>query len=249
MNKHWKCYSVVVGSLLLTTPAILVAREPKLQNPCKDLRNDLDSQVNSLHKHQNDELAQCRDTNGKNAGVCGELKNQQQLALRQLRDQRQADLGRCNTGFRSAAAQSAQTKSCYNAVYQDNDRYHHKKHPEPPYDNPPKNPPSARNPPDKEGNGNGHRGDAGATRSAGNSGSSQHGSDHNSGSSSSSSGGGSGSSSGSSSSGSSHSSSSGSSSAPSSSSSSSGNSSSGSSSSSSSAPSTSHSSDTGSRPK
>jgi hypothetical protein len=247
MNKHWKCYSFVVGSLLLTTPAILAAREPKLQNPCKDLRNDLDSQVNSLHKHQDDELADCRRTNGKNGGVCRDLKNQQQLALRQLRDQRQTDLDRCNSGFRSAAARSTKSNSCDNAAYVDNDRYHHKKHPEPPYSNPPKNPPGAKNPPDKDGNGNGRRGDldAGATRSAGNSGSSQHGSDHNSGSSSSSSGGSSGSSAGSSSSGSSHSSSSGSSSAPSSSSSSSGNSPSASSS----ASSTSHSSDTGSRPK
>ncbi len=49
MNKHWKAHSFVVGSLLLIAPGIMVAREPKLQNPCKDLRIDLDNQVNSLH--------------------------------------------------------------------------------------------------------------------------------------------------------------------------------------------------------
>ncbi|HEY2171532.1 MAG TPA: hypothetical protein VGJ30_18040, partial [Candidatus Angelobacter sp.] len=66
MNKHWKAYSFVVGSLLLTAPGILAAREPKPQNPCRDLRIDFDNQVNNLHKRQDDELAQCRQTNGKN---------------------------------------------------------------------------------------------------------------------------------------------------------------------------------------
>jgi len=198
MNKHWKAYSFVLGSLLLTAPGILAAREPKLKNPCKDLRNDLDSQVNSLHKRQDDELAQCRQTNGKNAAVCSELKVQQQLALRQLRDQRQSELDRCNPRLNGSSVQSGRTESCDNTAYQDqdNDRYRHKKHPEPPYP-PTTNPPNAHNPPPKhDGGGNGHRGDpdAGPTRSAGGSGSSQH-TDHNAGSSSSGSGGGSGSSS------------------------------------------------------
>jgi hypothetical protein len=196
MNKHWKAHSFVVGSLLLIAPGIMVAREPKLQNPCKDLRIDLDNQVNSLHRQQNDELAQCRQTNGKNADVCSELKAQQQLALRQLRDQRQSELDRCNPRLNGSSVQSGRTESCNSAAYQDqdNDRYPPKKHPEPPY--PPKpNPPNAHNPPPKH-DGGGHRGDpdAGPTRNAGGSGS-QHGSDHSSGSSSSSSGGGSGSSS------------------------------------------------------
>jgi hypothetical protein len=42
MNKHWKVHSFIVASLLLATPGILAAREPKLQNPCKDLSTDLD---------------------------------------------------------------------------------------------------------------------------------------------------------------------------------------------------------------
>src|SRR6476661_10216692 len=106
MNKH----SFVVGSLLLIAPGILAAREPKLKNPCKDLRNDLDSQVNSLHKRQDDELAQCRQTNGKNAALCSELKTQQQLALRQLRDQRQSELDRCNPRLNSSSIQSGRTE-------------------------------------------------------------------------------------------------------------------------------------------
>lgn len=195
MNKHRTLCSFVVGSLLLAAPGILAAREPKLHNPCKDLRNDLDSQVNNLHKRQDDELAQCRQANGKNADVCSELKTQQQLALRQLRDQRQTELSRCNPRLNGSSAQSGRSDSCYNAAYEDNDRYHHKKHPDHPYP-PTTNPPNAHNPPKNNGSGNGHRGDpdAGPTRNAGSSGS-QHGSDHSSGSSSSGSGGGSGSSS------------------------------------------------------
>ncbi len=30
MNTHWKAHSLVVGSLLLTAPGILIAREPIL---------------------------------------------------------------------------------------------------------------------------------------------------------------------------------------------------------------------------
>jgi len=237
MNKHWKAYSFVLGSLLLTAPGILAAREPKLKNPCKDMRNDLDSQVNSLHKRQDGELAQCRQTNGKNTAICSELKSQQQLTLRQLRVQRQSELDRCNPRLNGSSVRSSGTASCDSPGYldQDNDRYPHKKHPEPPY--PPKpNPPNAHNPPPQhDGSGNGHRGDpdAGPTRNAGGSGSSQHGSDHNQGSSSSGSGGsgssshsGTSSGSGSSGSGSSGSSSSNSSSSSSNSSSNSGNSSS-----------------------
>jgi hypothetical protein len=129
MNKHWKAHSFVVGSLLLAAPGILLAREPKLQNPCKDLRINLDNQVNSLHIRQDDELSQCRQTNGKNADVCRELKSQQQLALRQLRDQRQTELNRCNPRLNGSSIQSGRNNFCDNPAYQDNDRYPHKKHP------------------------------------------------------------------------------------------------------------------------
>src|ERR1051326_2532210 len=171
MNKH----SFVVGSLLLAAPAILAAREPKLHNPCKDLQSDLDNQVNTLHKRQDDELAQCRQTNGKNADACRVLKNQQELALRQLRDQRQSELDRCNPRLNGSAVRSSSTASCNSPSYQDqdNDRYHHKKHPDHPYPPSTNPPPNAENPPKHDGAGNGHRGDpdAGPTRNAGNSGS------------------------------------------------------------------------------
>src|SRR6476646_10932544 len=121
MNKHWKAHSFVGGSLLLAAPGILVAREPKLQNPCKDLRIDLDNQVNSLHKRQDDELEQCHQTNGKNADVCRELKTQQQLALRQLRDQRQTELSRCNPRLNGSSIRSSGTASCDSPGYQDQD--------------------------------------------------------------------------------------------------------------------------------
>jgi hypothetical protein len=168
MNKHWKVHSFVVGSLLLAAPGILMAREPKLHNPCKDLRNDLDSQVNNLHRQQNDELAQCRQTNGKNADVCRDLKSQQQVALRQLRDQRQSELDRCNPRL-NGSFQSGRTESCDSAAYQDNDRYHHKKHPDHPYP-PTTNPPNAQNPPKHDGGGHHRDPDAGPTRNAGGSG-------------------------------------------------------------------------------
>src|ERR1051325_4840267 len=136
MNKHWTHFSLVVGTLLLTAPGILMAREPKLHNPCKDLQFDLDNQVNTLHKRQDDELTQCRQTNGKNADVCRELKSQQQLALRQLRDQRQIELSGCNPRLNSSSIQSGSNNPGKTPAYQENDLYPQKKYPKPPY--PPK---------------------------------------------------------------------------------------------------------------
>jgi len=197
MNKH----SFVVGSLLLAVPAMLSAREPKPPDPCRELKTDLDNQVNSLHRRLNDELSQCRQDYGKNSDVCRDLKNQQQLALRQMRDQRQAQLDSCNPRLNHVTAGPRQSNSCDNQSYRRNDCYPDEKYPDkPPYKEPPKTPPPqtpppvAHNPPKHDGGGSGgHRGDsdAGDTRSAGNSGTSHHSSDHNSGSSSSSSGSGS----------------------------------------------------------
>jgi hypothetical protein len=77
MNKYWFRSCIVVAALLLAAPIQLVAREPRVQDPCRELKNDLDNQVNSLHQRQDQELGQCRQTHGKNAGVCRDLKNQQ----------------------------------------------------------------------------------------------------------------------------------------------------------------------------
>ena len=118
MNKHRIGYSFVVGSLLLAAPGMLAAREPKLPDPCKELKNDLDNQVNSLHRRQDDELAQCRQANGKNADVCRDLKNQQQLTLRQMRDQRQAELASCNPRLNRTTVQTRQNNSCDRESYQ-----------------------------------------------------------------------------------------------------------------------------------
>ena len=90
MKSAWIRYSLVVGSLLLAAPGELAAREPRTPDPCRELKNNLDNQVNSLHRRQDDELAACRQANGKNADVCRDLKKQQQLALNQMRDEREA---------------------------------------------------------------------------------------------------------------------------------------------------------------
>src|SRR5215467_3710971 len=156
MNKH----SFVVGSLLLAVPALLNAREPKMPDPCRELKIDLDNQVNSLHRRQNDELTQCRQDYGKNSDVCRDLKNQQQIALRQMRDQRQAQLDSCNPRLNRITVEPQQTNvdprqnnPCNSENYDHNNCYPDKKYPdkppykEPPYKEPPKTPPPvAHNP-------------------------------------------------------------------------------------------------------
>src|SRR5215467_10079585 len=113
MTSQWIGYSVVVGSLLLAAPGTLQAREPKLPDPCKELKIDLDNQVNSLHRRQDDELAACRQTNGKNSDVCRDLKKQQQLDLNQMRDEREAQLAGCNPRVGHAAITRTRTvNSC-----------------------------------------------------------------------------------------------------------------------------------------
>jgi uncharacterized membrane protein YgcG len=253
MKRLW-AYPLVAAFLVITAPPRLNAREPKAPNPCRELERDLDSQVNTLHKRQDAELAQCRQTYGKDDYVCRYMKVQQKFELQQIRDQRQDELSRCRGPIHRINTVQArrQNESC-DTYDRNRNPYPHDKYPNPPYKeppyyepphkDPPKHPPVAHNPPEHDGGGRHHRdSDAGTTRNAG----ASSGSSHSSGSSSSSSGsGGSSSSSYHSSSGSSNSSSGGSS--YSSHSGSAGSSSSGASSSSSS--SSSHSDSGGSRPK
>ena len=81
MKKQWVGYFLVVGPLLFTLPLELAARAPRVANPCRDLERDLDNQVNTLHKRQDGELAQCRQSNGKDADACRNLKAQQKIEL------------------------------------------------------------------------------------------------------------------------------------------------------------------------
>jgi hypothetical protein len=120
MKQHWISSSVVVGALLLAAPAILFARDPKTPNPCRDMKADLDNQVNSLHKNQDNDLAQCRQTNGKNADVCRDLKKQQQLELNQMRGYRQSELSNCGPHANLGATRSQRNSSSDNPGYQNN---------------------------------------------------------------------------------------------------------------------------------
>ena len=267
MKRLW-AYSLVAGSFLLTAPLKLEAREPKVPNPCRELERDLDDQVNTLHRRQDAELAQCRRTYGKDDFVCRYVKVTQELELRQMRDERQDQLARCRgRAVRITPVLGPRQRESCDTYDRNRDRYARDKYPEPPYKEPPykeppKHPPT-HHPPHHDGDGDGrhHRdSDAGSTRNAG--ASSNSGSSHSSGSADSSSGSGgssssssyhssSGSSSSSSSGGSysSHSGSSGSSSGGSSGGSSSGGYSGGSSGGSSSSSSSSSSHESGGRPK
>ncbi|HKR85630.1 MAG TPA: hypothetical protein VJS37_15835 [Terriglobales bacterium] len=176
MKRQW-AYSLVASSLLLSAPLTLNAREPKTPNPCRDLERDLDDQVNTLHRHQDAELAQCRQSNGKNSEVCRAMKEYQKLDLQALRDQRQDELDRCHGPLSHVhhLPGATQNESC--DVYdRDRDRYARHKYPqgppskEPPYKEPPKHAPVGHNPPDHDGDSkHPHDQDAGATRNAGNS--------------------------------------------------------------------------------
>lgn len=193
MKKHGFAPSLVVGILLLLPSTVLAAREPKSSNPCRDLEVDLNDQINTLHRLQDRELAQCQQANGKNSDKCRDLKNQHALALRQMRDQRHAQLDICDpchfAGFQSTCLQETTTiPGAINNSCRENSGA---RYPDKPYKHPPKNPPPVANhPPKHDGSGGERRsdGDAGDTRSAGNSGPSHHHSDHSSGLSSSSSG-------------------------------------------------------------
>jgi len=189
MKRQW-AYSLVASSLLLSAPLTLNAREPKTPNPCRQLEKQLDDQVNTLHKRQDAELAQCRQSNGKNAGVCRAMKDNQKLDLQTLRGQRQDEMGRCRGPLRAVRSLPGQRENESCDVYNRNrDRYARHKYPpgkeppykEPPPKGPPKNPPVGHNLPNHDGDGKHHHDqDASATRNAGNSGS---GSSHSGGSS------------------------------------------------------------------
>jgi len=185
MKRQW-AYSLVASSLLLSAPLTLNAREPKTPNPCRELEKELDDQVNTLHQRQDAELAQCRQSNGKNADVCRAMKNDQKLDLQALRGQRQDEMDRCHGPLSRVInfPTQRQNESC-DTYDRNRDRYRYGQgkyppHKEPPYTEPPKHPPVGHNPPGYEGDGKHHHDqDASATRNAGNSGS---GSSHSGGS-------------------------------------------------------------------
>jgi len=179
MNKYWISQSVIVGALLFA-PQILFAREPKLADPCKEMRATLDNQVNTLHKQQNEELDQCRKTNGKDSDVCRDLKKQQELELNKARDHRQTELSGCSARLiNSISTQRRNNESCGEYVQNQDNDYYHDKHHKPPYkhspDNPDKNPPVAHNPKAPDPGARPHRDkDADNARNGGSSGSSPH---------------------------------------------------------------------------
>jgi hypothetical protein len=174
MKSAWIACPLVLGSLLLTTPAKLAARAPKRPNSCHDLKNDLDYQVNSLHKRQDDELGQCRQAQGKNSDVCRDLQEQQKIELQKMRDQRTAELNNCGLRANRLNSNGGQISALDNDTYNNinpYDRDHRHKHHKQPKD-PNKNPPSvAKNPPSHNGGGNKlpHQPEGSAPRSTGNS--------------------------------------------------------------------------------
>src|SRR6476660_1271480 len=146
MKKHGFAPSLVVGILLLLPSTVLAAREPKSSNPCRDLEVDLNDQINTLHRLQDRELAQCQQANGKNSDKCRDLKNQHVLALRQMRDHRHAQLDICDPH-----------------QFVDRQNPSAKNYPDKPYKHPPKGPPPvAKNPPKHDGGGGGRRSDGDA---------------------------------------------------------------------------------------
>jgi len=161
---------LIVGALLLASCGTLVAREPRGRNPCKALEVDLDYRVNSLHRLQNAELAQCRQTNGKKSDVCRKLKSQQELELNSHRYERQAELNRCNPDGLPAileAGDSSENRD-YRVKYPNKpDKPYQPKKPNDPHD-----PKIAQKPPQNP-NGNGslpRNGNHGGTQSANSSG-------------------------------------------------------------------------------
>jgi len=182
MKSAWIACPLVLGSLLLTTPVELAARAPKRPNSCHDPKNDLDYQINSLHKRQDDELSQCRHAQGKNSDVCHDLQEQQKAELQKMRDQRTAELNNCglranrlNNNGGEISALDSDTYNTYNNNYPYDRDHHRHKHHGPPYKHPKdpnKNPPNvAKNSPNHEGGRNKlpHQPEGSAPRSTGNS--------------------------------------------------------------------------------
>lgn len=175
--------SLITGALLLLSCGTLMAREPN-HNLCRALKNNLDNRVNNMHRLQNAELDQCRQTNGRNSDVCRNLKTQQGLELNRLRDDRKMQLGSCNP-LGTDVIQADDVSEKYHYRNSGTDCYpknEYPKKPEKPYQ--PKNPhdPAVAKNPAKNPSGNPPRdGNRGNTQSASSS------ANHNSGSSASSS--------------------------------------------------------------
>lgn len=83
----------IVGTLLLLASAALAGQE---HLSCKALKSDFNKQINSLRKHQEADLTQCRKNNRRNSQDCDDLKSQQASKLNQLRKDRETQLANCH---------------------------------------------------------------------------------------------------------------------------------------------------------
>ena len=92
MKKHGFARSLVVGTSCYFRPRCSRRANPNHQTLVVIVEVDLNDQINTLHRLQDRELAQCRQANGKNSDRCRDLKKQHVLALRQMRDHRHAQL-------------------------------------------------------------------------------------------------------------------------------------------------------------
>src|SRR5262245_17700362 len=126
MNNARIAYSLVDGSLLLAIPRETAARRPKPQDPCRELKANLDTQVNSLHQRQDEELGRCRQTQGKNSDACRNLREQQKSELQQARDRRQTELESCKPRLSRGPDLDIRSQSCVSQSYRHN---HHDRNP------------------------------------------------------------------------------------------------------------------------
>jgi hypothetical protein len=129
MNWRWASFSIAILALAATS----ASPAPRAGNPCKQMRHNLDRQIDDLKVQQKDELQQCEISNGGSSDECLLLKDRQQQALRAMRDDRTLQMSNCS-GRGSFAGLAVPivadlNASCVNQSYSDypdNDEYDHK---------------------------------------------------------------------------------------------------------------------------
>ncbi len=153
MSQPWASRSIAVFSFLALLLPLSASPAPRTSDPCKQMHRELDRQIDDVKAQQREELNQCENSNSGNSDVCRDLKDQQQQALRAMRDDRRGRVAGCNGGtvlVLSATPLAGSNNfydlnrgNCFEYPYvncQQQDYYAHVKHH--PHHHPPHHPPA-----------------------------------------------------------------------------------------------------------
>src|SRR5262245_12904631 len=96
MYHHRTSRAILACTIFALTASLAANATPRTANPCKQMKRDLDREIDDLKADQLFELDQCAQASGADSGACLSLKSQQQQELNDRRNDRARRVAECN---------------------------------------------------------------------------------------------------------------------------------------------------------